>query len=86
MTITLELPDELEQELASEAARHGLPLAEYALLVLATGRPARQMPVTGAELIDYWQREGLIGSRSDITDSQDHARHLREHAERRVRD
>ncbi|MDP9314282.1 MAG: hypothetical protein M3R24_25945 [Chloroflexota bacterium] len=86
MTITIELPHELEQELSSEAARQGLPLAEYALRILATGRPARQMPITGAELVDYWHSEGLIGSRSDIADSQDHARHLREQAERRVRD
>jgi hypothetical protein len=86
MTITLELPDELEQELASEAARHGLPLAEYALRILATGRPPQQMPATGAELIDYWQREGLIGPRSDIADSQAHARHLRQQAERRIRE
>ena len=71
MTITIELPHELEQELSSEAARQGLPLAEYALRILAAGRLPRHMPVTGAQLVDYWQSEGLIGSQSDIVNSQD---------------
>jgi hypothetical protein len=86
MTITLELPAELEQELSSEAARQGVPLAEYALRILVTGRPARPMPTTGAELVGYWQEEGVIGSRPDIVDSQAHARQLREQGERRVQE
>jgi hypothetical protein len=40
---------------------------------------------TGTELIEYYQREQLIGTRSDIVDSQAHARTLREAAERRAR-
>lgn len=40
---------------------------------------------TGAELIEYYQREQLIGTRSEIVDSQSHARALREAAEKRVR-
>lgn len=86
MTITLDLPQELERELSAEAARQGVPLSEYALRLLATGRPARPMPKTGAELVSYWQSEGLIGTRSDIADSQIHARVLREQAERRGRE
>lgn len=86
MTITLELPQELEQELLAEAARQGLPLSEYALRLLATGRPSRPMPTTGAELVRYWQDEGLVGSRPEIADSQAHARALREQADRRVRE
>ena len=86
MTITLELPPELERELSAEAARHGLSLSEYAVRILATGRPARDMPKTGAELVQYWEREGLIGTRPASTDSQAHVRALREHAERRVRE
>lgn len=86
MIITLELPPELEQELSDEAARQGLPLSEYALRLLATGRPSHRMPTTGAELIQYWQSEGLIGSRPEIDDSQRHARQLRDQAEHRIRE
>lgn len=84
MTITLELPRELENELAAEAARLGLPLSEYAVRVLATGRPASPPPETGAQLVDYWRSEGLIGSRPEATDGREHARRLRNQAERRL--
>jgi hypothetical protein len=158
MSLVLDLPSELEAELATDAARLGLSLAEYAvrrivegrvesrvtfqlidgtvmyllesskpidlnddaavakaqvktvkieaktpfmtrtqeftnlsasaidgfvkLLGLARGQPALQ---SGAELLGYWQREGLVGTRRDITDSQAHARALRQQAERRPR-
>lgn len=34
MTVTLELPTEIEAEIASEAARKGLPLPDYLLAVI----------------------------------------------------
>jgi hypothetical protein len=40
-------------------------------------------PKNGAELVNYWQQAGVIGMRSDISDSQQHARKLRAKAERR---
>lgn len=83
MALTLELPSELEYELAEEAERRGLSLHEYALLVLTTGLTAEKRPVTGAELVAYWREEGLIGSRPDIADSRAYARELRQQAERR---
>lgn len=43
------------------------------------------MPRTGAELVDYWQAEGLIGTRPDIADSQAFAREVRKQAEKRER-
>jgi hypothetical protein len=84
MTLLLELPPELETELAAEAARLGLPLKEYALRLLANGRTASTAPRSGAELLAYWQSESLIGSRPDISDSSA-ARALREQAQRRRR-
>jgi hypothetical protein len=39
----------------------------------------------GTDLVAYWQQEGIIGSRPDITDSQEYARALRRKAERRER-
>lgn len=87
MTITLELPQDLERELAAEAARQGLSLPEYALQLLSGNRtafPASDLPRTGAELVSYWERSGIVGSRSDIHDSSAHARGLREQAQRRA--
>lgn len=86
MTITLNLPRELEVELSQEAARLGLPLAEYALRVLAGSRGAEaadNTPLTGAELVEYWRREGIIGSRRDIEDPVAFARELRERNQNR---
>lgn len=40
-------------------------------------------PQTGAELIAYWQREGIFGSRSEITDSVGYAQALRDEAQTR---
>lgn len=85
MTLTLEIPEELENELVTEASRLGLPLVEYVVRILTAGRLG-EIPKTGAELVAYWQKEGLIGSRSDISDSQQHARQLRLEAEQRSRE
>ncbi|WP_196517701.1 hypothetical protein [Nostoc sp. WHI] len=42
-------------------------------------------PKAGAELVAYWQSEGVINSRPDITDSQAYARKLRHEAQTRER-
>jgi hypothetical protein len=85
MTLNLNLPPELEHELCTEASQLNLSLNEYVLRVLATRQVSENLPKTGAELVAYWQREGVINSRSDITDSQAHARKLRNEAEMRER-
>jgi hypothetical protein len=85
MSLTLELPQELESELATEATQLGMSLTEYVLRLLSTRSLVDQTPITGAELVAYWQREGVIGTRPDIADSQAHARQLRHKAERRIR-
>ena len=85
MALTLDLPKELESELSAEAARLGLPFLEYARRVLAAGQSPGEVPKTGAELLAYWKREKVIGSRPDIADSQKHARGIRRRAERRSR-
>lgn len=84
MTITLDLPQDLERELLAEAAQHGLALDEYVLHVLAVGRSMPSLPKTGAELVQYWQNEGLVGSRMDVADSQERARRIRQQAEKRL--
>jgi len=92
MTLQLNLPRELETELSQQAAQLGLPLSEYAVRLLSLWRTVERtevvtpaMPRTGAELVAYWRREGLTGTRPDIADSQDHARVIRAKAERRER-
>jgi hypothetical protein len=85
MSLVITLPPELESELAAEAARLKLPLPEYAVRLLATGRAPALSLRTGAELVAYWQSEGLVGSRPEITDPSQHARALRDEAEKRER-
>jgi hypothetical protein len=89
MTLTLDLTPDLEERLNAEAARLGLTPSEYAIQVLQKETPAAPMPTTGAELVAYWEREGIIGiwaDRTDIPDSPEYARELRRRAETRVRD
>ncbi len=81
--ITLDLPSELEDELSFEATQLKLPLAEYILRVLWFRPFLQNPPKTGAELVSYWESSGVISSRPDITDSQEHARRLRREAETR---
>jgi len=86
MSIMLDLPQELESELATEATHLGLSLTEYVLRLLSTRSLVGQLPTTGTELVAYWQREGVIGTRPDIADSQAHARQIRHQAEKRRRE
>lgn len=83
MTIILELPTELEDELTQEATRLGLSLPDYALRLLHARPSLETPPQTGAELVAYWRNAGVVGMRKDIMDSQAHARQLRRTAERR---
>ena len=55
MSLLLDLPSELEAELATEAAQFGLPLSNYVLGLLATGRRKKMAVQTSAELVAYWR-------------------------------
>lgn len=82
MTLTLELPVEIENALSEQAGRLGMSLDEYALHLLQ----AQALPIqlkTGAELVAYWQEQQLIGTKVDIKDSAEYARELRAQVERR---
>jgi hypothetical protein len=85
MTLTLNLSPELENALSTEASRLSLSLPEYVLHLLSERQTLNTPPQTGEELVAYWQREGLIGSRLDITDSQAYSRQLRHDTETRER-
>lgn len=83
MILTLELPKELEADLVNEAEQLGLSLSDYTLQLLFARPTLKTAPQNGAELIAYWQNAGVIGMRPDIDDSQQHARSIRMHAEKR---
>ena len=83
MGISIELPSDLENELSTEAFQLKLPLAEYILRVLSFRPFLQNPPKTGLELVAYWESVGVVGSRPDITDNQEHARKLRDQAEHR---
>ena len=85
MSLVLDLPAELEAELGAEANQFGLSLSEYVLRLLAGGRSTSLCPRTGAELLAYWQAEGVVGTRQETTDAPAHARALRDQAQRRAR-
>ena len=70
MSTNLDLPTELESQLTSEASRLNLPLSEYILQVLSSRQILTHPPKNGSELVvGFWQREEVINSRPDITDS-----------------
>lgn len=88
MQINLVLPDDLSTQLSREATELGLPLAEHILRVLTNRNRAdapSEQALTGAKLIAYWTREGIIGSRADIEDVAEHSRELRNRSQDRRR-
>jgi HicB family len=54
MSVTIELPPDLEDKLAAEANARGLSLPDYVVQLLAGPKVT-----TGADLVKYWQAEGL---------------------------
>ena len=85
VSLVLDLPPELESELAAEAAQLRLSLSEYVLRLLSEGRVPASRPRNGADLVEYWQTAGLVSTRPDIVDAPAHARDLRQQRERRER-
>jgi hypothetical protein len=85
VNVSIELPSDLETELSAEASQLKLPLAEYILRVLSFRPLLQNPPKTGLDLVAYWESIGVINSRPDIADSQEHARRLRDQAEYRER-
>ncbi|MEW6127349.1 MAG: hypothetical protein AB1757_09940 [Acidobacteriota bacterium] len=84
-SITINLPADIEKEMAEEVAKIGLSLSEFIVQKLQARRIAKPSVKTDAALVNYWRLEGLIGTRSDITDSQKQARTIREEVEKRLR-
>ncbi|MGI4788166.1 MAG: hypothetical protein ACRYFS_04880 [Janthinobacterium lividum] len=87
MTITLELPIEIETKLTAEAEQNATSVDKYALNLIEEGLMADPSDFkTGAEVVAYWMKHGLIGiwaDREDIGDSVEYAHKLRQQAEKR---
>ncbi len=89
MTLILDLTPQQEQQIEAQARARNMDARTYALARLFEDQPvehAEEKQWSGADLVAYWEKEGVIGSRPDITDSQEHARAIRRKAERRGRD
>lgn len=84
MTLVLNLPAELESRLRESAVAYGLSLQDYTLRLLSEAHLDSTQRMSGEEIIAFWHKEGVIGSRNDISDSQAHSRQLRERAQTRT--
>jgi hypothetical protein len=80
VNVSIELPSDLENELSAEASQLKLPLVDYILRVLSFRPFLQNPPQTGLDLVAYWETTGVINSRPDIANSQEHARKLRNRA------
>ena len=58
MTFVIELSEDLEQRLQKKAAERGMDAAAYARQLIENGLSLP--PQNGAELIAYWEAEGVI--------------------------
>ncbi len=54
MTLTLQLPPDLEQRLAQEATRHGVPVDVYTLRVLEQCVPPKDRTTEVVNLLQSW--------------------------------
>ena len=83
MALHLNLSKEAEAGLPAQAAALGMNLEEYAAKLLERSSTPPPKKMTSAEMVAFWKKSGVIGSRPDIKDSVAHARKLRRKAERR---
>ena len=92
MTITLNVPIDMEMRLEEEAAKCEQPVEDYALSLIERNLPKpSSVPElkTGADVVAYWKANGLIGDwadHEDIGDSVEYARELRRQAQTRSHD
>jgi hypothetical protein len=78
LTLTIELTPEQEAVLQAQAQVAGVDVAEYARRLLALDLAIETGAMTPAQAVEYWEREGLIGSYGDPNiDAPELARRLR---------
>lgn len=87
MTHTVDLPPDMEARLQAEAGRRQMPIDECLQTLVAHSLPEPAVPgdfqaqfKTGADVVAYWRREGIIGmwaDREDMKDSVEYVNRLR---------
>ncbi len=70
MTITLELPADLEARLSEEAASSNISEEKLAFQLIALALPPADFK-DNAEAVEYWKQIGLVGMWADREDMQD---------------
>lgn len=83
MTLTIELTPEEEAALEEQAIAAGMESSEYARQLLTTELTDLSLPRNGAEILAYWEREGVRGVFADRGNAQEFARQLRDAEEAR---
>jgi len=79
MTLTIELTPEQEATLQAQANAAGMEASEYARQLLASDLVIERRPMSGAEMIAHWKRDGVLGSYGDMdVDAPELARRIRE--------
>lgn len=81
MALQIELPPELAERLEQEATRLGVEPEQIVLQLVEE----RFRPQTGAELLDYLERNDALGAFQDRPPTREWARQLRQEAETRGR-
>jgi hypothetical protein len=97
--ITINNPD-IEIRLEEASASAGMPVMDYVLQVLNDSLASNDQggeivpenaygdiipgTMSGADMIAFWKKEGIVRRRDDLPDSPVYARQLRERAERRT--
>lgn len=90
MSMTIDLPPYVETYLREEAAKQETPVEEYTahLVEDLVPKPLPPSPMpelkTGADVVAYWQKEGVIGmwaDRKDMEDSTEYVNRLKRRIE-----
>lgn len=68
MAITIELQPEQEERIVIEARKRGLSVEDYLARAIAGEFPMPSLPMTPAEALEEWTREGLLPIWTDIPD------------------
>ena len=82
MTIVLEIDPDVEARLREGAARAGVDETDYARGLIEEGLKTR--PMTGAEALEYWEKQGVRGVFAGREDSPELAQRLRAEEEARI--
>ena len=70
MNLTIQLPDQLSDELRREAARHGIAPDEYAAQLIQNNLPVAERVEAARLLFNQWSAEDATSDTAEITRRQ----------------